>query len=585
MSDLPTRHSKQPIAGPAWLSLGLLVVMALLICRESNAQNGANSADTLQNLSADFWAWRATNAPFTGDDVPRIERLGGRRDWSGASIAKRRRDLEMFESRWANLKTAESSLAQQVDSELVGSALARVRWELDVNPRWKRDPTFYIEQTLTPLLEWIAVPGPFDERRSREILQRLDNIPSIIQAARENLSKPPAPFVRAAIRSLSDIQAQLRSMAVSLQPETTLKQSALMAAVGRAIGSLEQFRSWLQILLPSCPERFAIGREAYSFFLHRVALLPYSPEELLAIGRQEAERAIAFGRFEARRDEGLPDLALLPNTGAWVEKERQDEYAVRDFLKRHNLLSVPDWVQHYTFRPTPKYVEALSSFGETDDFTSATRLKENATRYVDPPSEDLDFFWQATAKDPRPILVHEGMPGHYLQLALSWANEDPVRRHFYDSAPNEGLAFYCEEMLLQSGLFDDSPRTREIVYKFMLLRAIGIELDVRMAMGDFTIEQGATFLDKELGLGLTMATAGATMFAEWPGVAMAYQTGKADIVRFLADSKRKQGPAFDLRTFHDFVWRNGNVPIALQRLEYLGSADDIERVHELSKSQ
>ena len=66
---------------------------------------------------------------------------------------------------------------------------------------------------------------------------------------------------------------------------------------------------------------------------------------------------------------------------------------------------------------------------------------------------------------------------------------------------------------------------------------------------------------------------------------MAYQTGKTDIVRFLADSKRKQGPAFDLRTFHDFVWKNGNVPIALQRLEYLGSADDIERVHELSKSQ
>lgn len=54
MSALPTRHSKQPIACPAWLSLGLLVVMGLLICRESNAQNEANSADTLQNLSADF---------------------------------------------------------------------------------------------------------------------------------------------------------------------------------------------------------------------------------------------------------------------------------------------------------------------------------------------------------------------------------------------------------------------------------------------------------------------------------------------------------------------------------------------------
>ena len=140
-------------------------------------------------------------------------------------------------------------------------------------------------------------------------------------------------------------------------------------------------------------------------------------------------------------------------------------------------------------------------------------------------------------------------------------------------------------MILQSGLFDDSPRTREIVYKFMLLRAIGIELDVKMATGEFTIEQGAAFLDKEMGLGLKMATEGATMFAEWPGVLVAYQTGKTDILRFLADSKRKQGAAFKLRAFHDFLWKNGNVPIALQRLEYLGSADDIERVHRLSKAQ
>ena len=493
--------------------------------------------------------------------------------------------MEVFESRWANMRSPQWSKEQQVDYELVESALARVRWELDVNPRWKRDPTFYIEQTLTPLLEWIAVPGPYNESRSREFLQRIDNIPAIVQAAQENLSTPPAPFVRAAIRSLTDVRTQLRTMAVSIRRETTSNQSALMEAVGRATESLEKFRSWLQALLPSCPERFAIGREAYSFFLHRVALLPYTPEELLTIGRQEATRAIAFGRLEAQRNEGLPALTLLPNTDAWIEKEKQDESAVRAFLIRHNLLSVPDWVRHYTFQATPKYVQALSSFGETDDFTSATRLNENATRYVDPPSEELDFFWQATARDPRPILVHEGVPGHYLQLVLSWANEDPVRRHFYDSAPNEGLGFYCEEMMLQSGLFDDSPRTREIVYEFMLLRAIGIELDVKMATGEFTIDQGAAFLDKEVGLGLKMGTEAAAMFAEWPGVLVAYQTGKTDILRFLADSKRKQGAAFRLRAFHDFLWKNGNVPIALQRLEYLGSVEDIERIHRLSKAQ
>ena len=43
--------------------------------------------------------------------------------------------------------------AEAGDYKLIGSALARVRWELEVNPRWKRDPNFYIEQTLTALAE------------------------------------------------------------------------------------------------------------------------------------------------------------------------------------------------------------------------------------------------------------------------------------------------------------------------------------------------------------------------------------------------------------------------------------------------
>ncbi len=137
-------------------------------------------------------------------------------------------------------------------------------------------------------------------------------------------------------------------------------------------------------------------------------------------------------------------------------------------------------------------------------------------------------------------------------------------------------------MLLQSGLFDDSPHSREIVYKFMLLRAVGIELDVRLALGEFTIDQGAAFLDETVGLGREMATGGTTMFALTPGVLVGYQTGKTDILRFLGEAKLKQGDDFDLRAFHDSLWTNGNVPIALQRWEYLGLKDGVERLDTFS---
>ena len=107
-------------------------------------------ADALQKLSADFWTWRAQYAPFSGDDVNRLERPGGTRDWSAAAVARRKSDLQKFESAWKVIDPSAWPVPRQVDYRLIGSALARVHWELEVNPRWKRDPTFYIEQTLVP---------------------------------------------------------------------------------------------------------------------------------------------------------------------------------------------------------------------------------------------------------------------------------------------------------------------------------------------------------------------------------------------------------------------------------------------------
>ena len=135
-------------------------------------------ADSLDKLAGDLWSWRAEYAPFTGDDVNRMQRPGGSRDWSRASIDRRGNDLEQFESRWKKIDPSSWPIAKQVDYKLIGSALSRVRWELDVNPRWKRDPNFYTEQTLTALAEALTVPAPFDEARSREILTRIENIPS-----------------------------------------------------------------------------------------------------------------------------------------------------------------------------------------------------------------------------------------------------------------------------------------------------------------------------------------------------------------------------------------------------------------------
>jgi hypothetical protein len=294
------------------------------------------------------------------------------------------------------------------------------------------------------------------------------------------------------------------------------------------------------------------------------------------MGQQEWNRAVAFETYEKDRNRDVPPLSLAKDIPSWIEDAAAKELQIREFLDKHGILSVPDWIQHYTLRPMPEYLAVLG-FGENDDFTSPSRLKENCVRYVNPPTGDLGYFWRATAQDPRPIIVHEGIPGHYFQLCLSWKHEDPIRRHYYDSGANEGIGFYAEEMMLQAGLFDDSPHTREIIYNFMRLRALRVEVDVKLALGQFTLEQAAKYLEQKVPMDTNTARQEAIAFSTGPGQALTYQIGKLQITKFLAEARMQQGEKFNLRAFHDFVWKNGNVPIELQRREYLGADGESPR--------
>jgi hypothetical protein len=346
-------------------------------------------------------------------------------------------------------------------------------------------------------------------------------------------------------------------------------------AAAAAASAFQAYRAWLSRRLPSLPRETAVGRDAYVGFLRRVALVPLSPEDLVAMAKQDWSRSVAFETYERQRNTGLPELALFPTLADQLAREAADETRIRAYLEQKGILTVPDWLRHYRTAPVPPYLAPLSDWGVDDDLTSPTRLAEDGTSYRPPPSPALGYFYLASAKDPRPLMVHEGVPGHYMQLALAWANEDPIRRHYYDSNSNEGIGFYAEEMMLQAGLFDDSPRAREIIYNFMRLRALRVEVDVKLATGEFTIPEAAKYLQATVPMDARTALGEAASFAAGPGQAITYEIGKLQILAFLTDARLRQGDRFSLRDFHDLLWRNGNVPIALQRWEMLGLDDEI----------
>ncbi|GMQ81609.1 MAG: hypothetical protein BMS9Abin05_1041 [Rhodothermia bacterium] len=556
-----------------------LLGLFLLLPASSQAQVDSTYS-AFKELGNDFWTWRAWNQPVSGDDITRIERPEGwLPDWWPQSVRTRQMELAAYQDQLAAADSSGWTIPQQVNYRLLSSALARVDWELNINADWQRNPLFYVHQTLGSIFDLLLEPPPFTEGRSNDIIARLEHIGTTVESAKVNLDKSVRVFAELAIEELEQAGPRLdefeRTISSQLVGESA---SRLEFVVGVAKESLEDFRTWLERGLAYMSKDTALGRDAYQFFLNYVALMPYSPEELLTMARLEWERSVAFETIEKQRNIFVPELPLAASQEAQVETNRQDELAVRAFLEDNGILTVPVWLQHYENLPLPDYLAPFAHLGVIDDLTSPSRLGENGVKYIRQPSLDLPYFSLATARDSRPILVHEGIPGHYFQLALSWAQPDTLRRYYYDSGANEGIGFYAEEMMLQAGYFDDSPKAREIIYNFMRLRALRVEVDVKLATGEFTIDEAADYLTETVPMDRTTAENEAAFFASTPGQAITYQIGKIQIIKFMSDARSALGTAFSLRDFHDFVWVNGNVPIALQRWEYLGLRDEINRL-------
>jgi hypothetical protein len=531
----------------------------------------------LQAFAESFFKWRIRTQPITPDDVPRVQRPDGwTPDYSPAALRQMRAQYRTFKHSLNQINRSGWSKSDSVDYLLLRSAIERIHWELDVLRLPYINPDFYIQQTVGAFYDLLIIGSPITDTRTKNMILRLQSIPATLKHARIHLTEPVLSFTDIALANCTHIREKMESTLKALKP---LISTSLFGELNKnsqeAVSALETYAGWLRQKRQTMPDRFSIGREAYLYFLRKIALIPSTPEELLTEGRLAWNRAVSFESIEINRNRDLPELGFFSTIEQMIGQSLRDEETIRNFLRTNKWMTVPDWMHHYTLREIPAYIEPLSYIGSGYDLTWETRLKEDAVRYIPHPSPDLPYFYRSMAKDARPIIVHEGIPGHYFQMALSWLHPDPIRRRYIDSGPNEGIAFYMEEMLLQSGLFDERPKVKEMIYSFMRLRALRVEVDIRLALGTFTLKEAAEYLTKTVPMDLKAAEEEARFFASTPGQAITYQIGKLQILRFLADSRTVLKEKFTLHDFHDRLLLNGNVPIALQKWEYLGLKDEI----------
>lgn len=537
----------------------------------------------LERLGAEFWEWRDATSFRTSDDIPRVERPAG---WlprfDPDAIEEFRVVLGGFAERWRGIDVeglGALPVAAQVDHRLLGSALARVHWELDVLRNWERDAVFLTSQILGPWFDLLLAPPPFDATRQSDLVRVLEAIPSAVEQAIANLERAGvATLARVAADELDGIGARLAASvaAVALVLHRVTARS-LAEAQPAASAALERYRGWLEASADRLGPGVIVGRDAFVWYLRHVALVTAEPEELARAAMQDYRRSVVAEAVTRNRYRDLPEAPLAADVEAEVAAEAAGEAQVRALYESSGLLSQPESLRHYRFAATPPYLEPIAFLGVTDDLTSIRRRDEHATSYIPEPASDLPYFDAANARDPRLGIIHEG--AHAQQLALSWAQPNPMRRHFIDSVANEGIAHYNEELMLTAGLFADAPRSQATVYNFMRLRALRVVVDVNLATGVFSLPDAVDFFVRLVPMDVETATAETSYYVATPGLAMAYHVGKQEVQRMLTDAAvaaQLEGRAFSLRDVHDFVWRNGNVPISLQRWELLGDRGDVD---------
>ena len=571
--------TKSPHRNSFLIHLGSSISVAVLILTvQVQVAHGQASDATDTGLTALLTAVHELRQPQIINGIP---------DYTAAAIDTQKVALAHLREEFDFLDPTDWSVHDQVDYLIVRSELDMLEYGLYVYRATSRSPNFYLSSissfgmssgaTLSKLGRLVLQPPPFGEVRAQAIIDHMRNIPRILDQAQENLTEPTQEMSRWALPTLANARESSRQFAVSLAEQFPPPMRAELHAAAKEMGdAFRDYRQWIEQRLPTMVRAQPIGRDMYNWILRRIWLLPYDADDILQFGEQEYARYLSFSAFEKARNSGLPALKRVQTTSEYAANTESDEKKIREFLIDKKALTIPDYVGAYRRMLMPEYLQAFSLWAALSGY----RMPGNgAMKYSVP--EDHPFtntYWESIMRiDASTNIFHDGIPGHHFQGVVSARHPSPIRSQHRDRFKSEGWSTYWEETALQLGFYDDRPRSRELIYNFLRLRALRVIVDVRMALGQMTTEQAVAELET-VPMDRRIASEEVDDFFAAPSGGIVYQIGKMQIERLLAERRQQLGDQFDLQQFHDDLVGAAWVPIELTRWEMTGFGENGRRM-------
>jgi uncharacterized protein (DUF885 family) len=528
-------------------------------------------------LAHAYYQWRDTAYPVAtsarGD-----HRYDARlTDYSMTEVLRRRQHVDDLLMQLSSLTTDGWSKDDRVDFILFQAELAGVDFfGRRLNPEGS-DPQLYVNECTNSI--FTLLQKDYTPRRTRALAAtaRLEQMPALLRTGRVNLTQPVklyATLASEAARGGDDLYTvSLMTLAADL---SAAERQRLGMARDRALEALHQYADWLDAGLTKMPDWQPMGEANYNYLLKRVLLLPFDARDVAHLGEVELTR---YRALEALlRDPGLasPD----PSRAKHVPKDEAEFLAtyqsrlkeIVEFLQANRLVTIPTYIGRFQIRQLPEAFKPTAPGG----FMNPPGIydKDPDGFYYIPTynPKSGNFYIRAAIEDPRPILGHEGIPGHFLQISIANHVADEIRRQQGDTVFAEGWALYGEELLMREGLYPDNSAAQGQILRLSRYRAARIGVDVNLHTGRWSFEQAVKYFMEAGGLDREAAEGEAAGAASSPSQKISYITGKWQIMRLLGRYRDSQGPSFRLGAFHDQLISYGTLPLSV--IEWLMFDDE-----------
>ena len=536
------------------LTIVLFIAIWVAIRFPSAFAQKTNSYETLHEL---FFEWRKFENPPL---------LNGAPDYTKSQFRKRQKSFKSIEKELSDIDTIGWVKSQQVDWQLMRAEMNGYDFNRRVLKSWVRDPAFYqtiwMYQSDVPahegpvnhaLLEYWQYSFPLKGKAKDKFLNELKVIPPFLLQARNNLTGNARDLWIAGIRNIRDQGDNLKTIEQNLlQYHDSREDAELFVALVKAKKANEDFIKWLEKESSKKDGPSGIGKDNYTWYQKNVHLVSLSWDEEVQLLQRELDRAWSSLKLEEHRNKDLPPMKSADTPEEFAELTNKAVNKMMQFLEKNEVMYIKP-----NMRPA---------------------LREKMGKFV--PKDQRNFFAIGMHYDPLPLYSH-----FYHWFDLAQVRDEPhknlIRRaeplyNMYDSK-NEGIATAVEEMFMHAGLYDNNPRSREIVWIMLAQRAARGLGSLYAHANMMTMAEASQVHVKWTPRGWMEREPHLLQFEQHlylrqPGYGTCYITGKYLIENLMTEYAEKletEGTPFILRDFLNRFNSEGNIPVELIRQEMM----------------